>query len=416
MQKWTNFLQGSVAVQVQGAFPERFLNLCAQEGVVFWGVEFPNDHTLRLQVLRRHLGRLRPLAEKAMCRVEQQKQAGIPAFLAGFRRRYALLVGFALCLCAVAVLSRFVLTVEVQGNESIPTRVILEELKRQGVCPGAYGPSIDERQAGNRALLNLDGLAWISINLHGTRAEVLVRETVPKPEIVDEQTPAHVVAGASGIVTQVEVMSGQAVVAEGDTVVAGEVLISGDIDLPEPLYSEADFGILTVRAEGRVYARTWRTLSAAIPLEAQVKAYTGAETSRWSLTIFAHRLQIYKNGGISYDRYDKIKETHTLTLPGGRELPLTLTKETVREYDVVTVPIDTDAGEELLRQRLEERLAELLAPKGGQVCRTEFTAVRRDGLLTVTLVAECSEEIGMTMELDGEVGRHRPTTEPAPET
>ena len=34
-----NLLRGSVELEVQGAFPERFLNLCAQRGVAFWGVE-----------------------------------------------------------------------------------------------------------------------------------------------------------------------------------------------------------------------------------------------------------------------------------------------------------------------------------------------------------------------------------------
>ena len=416
MQKWTNFLRGSAAVEVTGAFPERFLNLCAQEGIGFWGLEAPDGHTLRIRVARRDVGKLEPLAGKAMCEVSCRWHSGMPFFLGQFRRRYALLVGFALSLCAVIVLSQFILTVDIQGNERVPTQTILEELKRQGVYPGVYGPSIDERQAGNRTLINLKNLAWISINIHGTRAEVLVRESVSKPEIVDESAPAHVVAGASGIITQLEVMSGQAVVQEGDTVVKGEMIISGVIDLQEPRYSEADFGTLTVRAAGRVYARTWHVLSAVIPLETDVKEYTGEEFSRWSLTIFDHRLQFYKNGGISYDRYDKIKNTKILTLPGGREMPLALTKETMREYDVCTVPINVDAGEELLRARLEERLTELLKPNGGEIRKTEFTAVRKDGLLTVTLIAECSEEIGKTMEFEGEVGRQRATAEPSPET
>ncbi len=416
MQKWVNFLRGSVGVEVTGAFPERFLNLCAQEGIGFWELEFPDAHTLRFRAVRRDMGRMEPLAQKVMCEISFQKRAGVPFFLAGFRRRYALLVGFVLSLCAVVVLSQFVLTVDVQGNKTVPTQVILEELKRLGVYPGVYGPSIDERQVGNEALLRLEDLSWISINLHGTRAEVLVRESIPKPEIVDERIPAHVVANGSGIITQMEVLSGQALVQEGDTVIEGEVIISGVVDLQEPKYSDFDLGTMTVRAAGNVYARTWRILSAVIPLEAEVKEYTGAETCRWSLTIFGHRLQFYKNGGISYDRYDKIKNTQILTLPGGREMPLTLTRETIREYDLYDVSINVDAGEELLRSRLEERLADIIEPNEGEVVKTDFTAVRKDGLLTVTLVAECSEQIGKTMEFEGEIGRNKATAEQSPET
>lgn len=416
MQKWVNFLRGSVGVEVTGAFPERFLNLCAQEGIGFWGLEFPDAHTLRFRAVRRDVGRMKQLAQKVMCEISFQKHAGVPFFLARFRRRYALLLGFTLALCAVVVLSQFVLTVDVQGNENVPTQIILEELRRLGVHPGVYGPSIDERQVGNEALLTLEDLSWISINLHGTRAEVLVRERIPKPEIVDESVPAHVVAGGSGIITQLEVLSGQALFQEGDTVVEGEVIISGVIDLQEPKYSQIDLGTMTVRAAGNVYARTWRILSAVIPLEASVKEYTGEEIGRWSLTIFGHRLQFYKNGGISYNRYDKIKNTKILTLPGGREMPLTLTQETIREYDLYDVSVNVDAGEELLRSCLEERLGEIIEPNEGEVLKTDFAVVRKDGLLTVTLVAECSEEIGKTMEFEGEIGRQKPADELQPKT
>lgn len=412
MQKWINFLRGSVRAEVTGAFPERFLNLCAQEGIGFWALEWPDSTTLRLRVARRDVKKLEGLARKVMCEVKIQTRSGMPFFLARFRRRYALLLGLALSLCTVGVLSQFILTVDVQGNENVPTAVILEEMKRLGVRPGVYGPSINENQVCNEALLGLKDLAWISVNLHGTRAEVLVRERSPKPEIVDESVPAHVVADGSGIITHMEVVSGEALFQEGDTVVEGEVVIRGVVDLKEPAYSEIDLGTLTVRAEGKVYARTWRTLTAVIPLEADVKEYTGAETSRWSLTIFGHRLQFYKNGGISYARYDKIKNAYTLTLPGGRQMPLTLTEETVREYGVSAASIDAEAGEELLRQRLAERLAELLETREGEVLKTDYTAVRRDGMLTVTLLAECSEQIGKTVEFEGRVGRNQGTAMP----
>lgn len=413
MQKWINLLRGSVRVKVTGAFPERFLNLCAQAGISFWDMEMPDGQTVCMQVAFSQLRRVRKAARTAMCDVSLGERAGFLPLLVQLRRRYALLVGLACALCTAAVLSQFILTVEVEGNETVPTAVILEEMKRLGVRPGAYGPSIEENLVCNEALLHLDELAWISVNLHGTRAEVLVRERTPKPEIVDESVPAHIVADASGIITHMEVRSGQAVVQEGSTVVAGETLISGEIDLQEPLYSEIDFGTLTARAAGTVYARTWRTMTARIPLKADVKQYTGEETSHWSLTIFGHRLQFYKNGGISYDRYDKIRETHPLTLPGGRELPVVLTRETVREYGLQPVEIDAQAGEKLLRGCLTDALDRCLAGREGSVLCTDYTAVLRDDMLEVTLVAECSEQIGKTVEFEGTVGRRtRPGAEP----
>lgn len=407
MQNGINFLLGSVRVQVTGAFPERFLNLCAQEGVGFWDMEQPDENTLYICLTARKLKRAEQLAQRGGCRLQVQRRVGLPFFLSRFRHRYALLIGLLASVCVVSVLSRFILTIDVEGNVNVPTGVILEELKRLGVRPGAYGPGIDENHVCNAALINLSELSWLSINLHGTRAQVMVRERSPKPELVDESVPAHVVADASGIILHQEITAGQAVFQEGDTVVEGEILVSGIVDLPEPLYSPIDLGTLTVHAAGRIYARTWRTLSASIPLMADKKEYTGEEKNLWSLTVMGNRVQISKNGGISGSRYDKIKNNYTLTLPGGRELPLTLTKETLRGYDVSAVEINMQAGEDLLREQLEKRLEELMQEKEGTVLRTQFTAVRRDGLLTVTMLAECTEQIGQTVEFEGAVGHSR---------
>ena len=314
----------------------------------------------------------------------------------------------------MAVLSRFILTVDVSGNERVSTERILEELKQLGVRPGAYGPSIDENLVCNEMRLALDELSWIAVNLHGTRAEVLVAERIPKPQVVDESIPAHIVADGAGIITKMRVLNGQARFDVGDTVVDGEIIISGVMDLEEPQYSTIDMGTLTVRAEGVVQARTWRTLTAVIPLEANLKAYTGEETVRRSLTFFSHRLQFYKNGGISYDRYDKIAETRNLSLPKVGTVPVALTRETVREYGLTTAAIDLKAAEQMLCTRLEAQLNALVTDHNGQVVQTAFSATQSDGMLKVTLVAECSEQIGKILEFDGEVGRWRPGQEPSP--
>ena len=237
MQKLINLLRGSVRLEVAGAFPERFLNLCAQRGVAFWGVEWRDGNVLRVTVARRDVRRAEALGERVLCDVVRLNRSGVPYFLGRFRKRYAFLAGLTLSLLAVCILSRFILTVDVVGNETVSTAQILSELRRQGVRPGTYGPSIDERKVSNEALLQLPGLSWMAINLHGTRAEVLVRETLPEPQVVDENELGDVVAEAPGIITHMEVEEGQALFQEGDTVLEGEVVISGAMRLDPPEYS-----------------------------------------------------------------------------------------------------------------------------------------------------------------------------------
>lgn len=389
-----NLLRGSAALEVTGQFPERFLNLCAQRGVAFWDVEQPDEHTLRLTVAWTDRGGLDELAARAGCVICQGERKGLPPFLLRFRKRYALLVGLALALAAVSVLSRFVLVIDVEGNARVPSATIHAALDRAGLRPGCYGPSLAAREIANTALLELPELSWMTVNLHGIRAEVLVRERVEPPEFdpQDDQR-GDIVARAPGIVTALEVYAGDAAVDKGATVLPGDVLIRGSVELQPPPYSEDAPLYVPVRAMGQVEGRTWRTLQASIPLTAQVKVATGEEESRWSASFFSRRVNFYQNSGIPFTRYDKITKTWVLKLPGDLTLPFTLRREVCRAYDTVPAAVEPQAAQTMLEQQLTRRLAELLDGRG-EVVSQSFSASEADGALTVTLSAECREELG----------------------
>lgn len=399
MQAIINFLRGSVRISITGAFPERFLNLCAQKSVAFWHLEWLDANTLRLRIARKDVKFLRTIAERTGCDLNLERRVGVPYFLARFRKRYALLVGFALALVTACVFSRFILTIEVTGNSRVSTATILSELHHQGVTIGTYGPSINERDVSHAVLISLQDLSFMSINLHGTRAEVIVRETDPVPNLVDEKIPTDVVSTATGIITQMEVLAGEARFKEGDTVLAGETLISGVVDIKEPAYSTGDLGVMLVHAQGRVYARTWRTIKSTIPLQAEIKSYTGREKTRYALTLLGHRINFYGNGGISFPKYDKISKKQTLTLPGGMVIPITLSREVFRDYTTMEAPLNADAAEALLKEDLQQALQNAVVD--GKVLRTDFSTVRENGFLTVTLLAECSEQIAREVPMEG---------------
>ncbi len=392
MKRLMNFLRGMVTLTVTGPFPERLINLCAQEEIDFWAVTWLDMNTLRLTTRRRTLALLGELAERVGCQVQVEGSRGLPDFLLRFRKRYAFLVGLTLALCAVAVLSRFVLTIEVTGNERVPTAVILTQLRQLGVKPGVYGPSIDRQQVAQEALLELEELSWMGINLHGTRLEVIVRESIPAPERVDEKGYYDIVAEADGIITQVEAELGDAVVKEGDTVLAGETLISGTVTMEPPQYSDLPNRYYQTHARGRVWARTWRTLTAAIPVQAEVKEYTGEKRTGWTLEWMGRRWTLWGGGG-GETGWEQTEDTWQAVLPGGVALPLSLERETRRAYTTRSLEVDLEAAQSLLEGQLRERLEKLIG-EDGTVVSTNYSARVADGQFQVTLAAECREEIG----------------------
>ena len=69
MKRAMNYVRGTVTLTARGLFPERLLNLCAQEGAPCWGVEWTDDHTLRLTTFRHKLSLVKKLAQRAGCEI-----------------------------------------------------------------------------------------------------------------------------------------------------------------------------------------------------------------------------------------------------------------------------------------------------------------------------------------------------------
>ncbi len=392
MKALFNFLRGMILLEVTAPFPERFINLCAQGNIEFWAMEQLDQHTLRLTARRRYKKEILAIAQKLGCEVHLEGSRGLPDFLGRFRARYAFLAGLCFAVCAVLFLSRFVLTIEVTGNEQVPTAVILSQLRQLGVRQGVYGPSLDRKQLAQEALVELPELSFMAINLHGTRLEVIVREVVKAPERVDVAENIDLAAETDGLILKVEPELGDSLVKVGDTVAAGDILISGTVTMEPPIYSGLPNRYFQTHARGRVWARTWRTLTASIPLESLGKEYTGREKSCWSVTLFGQRMEIFGTTSISWPMYDKI------TTVRQSALPLALVRERFREYQAVTLELDRDQAQTMVEGRLMEQLRAIIG-EDGTVSASRFTARVEEGILEVTLNAECREEI--TVERPG---------------
>ena len=403
MQKAVNFLRGSVRLEVSGPYPERFFNICAAENLGFWAVQRVDGTTVRLTVPRRERKRAAALGRRCMSEVRPVRERGLPEFLLRFRRRYGMLAGLFLALMAAVVLSRFVLVVEVTGNETVPTAAILAELREAGFGVGSYGPRVDERAVSNRVLLRMEELGFLSINLHGVRAQVVVREAARAPEVADPGAAADIVAARDGYVLDVDALAGEARVQPGQAVLAGEVLISGLVTCESGDGSGNIASSYQVAAKGRVWAQTRRTYTARTPLTAWGKAYTGRERTRWSLRILDQCVKISAKAFQPFENYDTIIEVSSLTLKSGLTLPVALVKTVCAEYVPEARAVTEESAEAYLRAELTRRLNEALGD-GGEVLDLTWSADRTGDALTVTVEAVCREEIGRTVPLSPAAG------------
>ena len=392
-----NRLRGQVRIRAESAFPERVLNLCGARDLAFWDLEWESPTAFTCRLSRRDWHALRKAAENLDCALTVVRREGAPYFLFRFRHRQALVTGLVACLLGLFLGSFFVWDFQVEGNETVPTERILRALEKCGVGLGSFGLSLDGEDIRNHVLLDLPELSWITANVSGCRATVQVRERVEPPELLDERAAANVVARRAGLVLEVQALAGVAAVLPGTAVTEGQLLISGVEDTDT-------FGARVLAGMGEVRARTWYTLTTDVPLTAAEKRYTGEKKTGVSLIFGTHRVKFFANSSIEGGKYDKITNRYPLTLLDV-PLPVTVVTETYRFYDTVPAEQSAAQAERAAEAVLTERLHAMVDP-WGTVSSTLCASRRRGDSLTVTLAAECVEQIGesvpiLTEESDG---------------
>lgn len=390
LKEIVNRLRGQIWVRVEAPFPERVLNLCSARGLAFWDLAWESENAFTCRLSRRDCGRLRRALKGLDCSMTAVRGEGVPFFLGRFRRRQVLLAGLFLCALWVTVSSFFIWDFTVEGNETVTEEEILRALEKNGVGLGTLGLGLDTEDLRNHILLEIPELCWITVNVSGCRATVQVRERRQVPELVSKRAPSNVTARRDGLVLEVQALDGTACVLPGASVTRGQILISGVEDTET-------FGARVLTGMGTVEARTWYTLTAHMPLTAPMKVYTGEERTFYSLIVGTRRIKFFSNSGMEAGTYDKITTRDRWSF-FGLPLPVTLERETCRYYQLRESTVDPAAAENAAEAALTEYLYSLVEGYG-TVSSTLCTSRRRGDVLTVTLTAECVEQIGQTVPI-----------------
>lgn len=140
----------------------------------------------------------------------------------------------------------------IEGNERLSKEELLSACREMGLYPGVRKRSVDTQAVTNGLLEDFADISWVSVGIHGTDATIRLAETIEGVEIIDKETPCDIVASTDGVILQITAERGTPLVAAGDVVKKGDVLISSALTIG--LEGEEQHTEYTA-AEGTVTAR-----------------------------------------------------------------------------------------------------------------------------------------------------------------
>ena len=311
---------------------------------------------------------------------------GLPAYFRAALKSPVSLVAAAISLALVIGAPSLVWDVRAVGGERITEEVLEGYLEPLGLSVGSLWSRIDTAEIETALLAEHPDVAWVNINRRGSVAYVEIRETEDAPPPSVATGYANIVAAEDCIISEISVTGGHALVAVGEVVRKGDVLISGVL----PPESGGGF----CRASGTVKGVVDGSVSVEVSRVASEKEYGNGSPSAFSVKILNFSINIFKIYRNYGSKYAIIENNEKIRLPNGRELPITL----MREYAVpVTENERLLSDGELTRLAGEKMLEALRLRVGeGELCRASSSGgFTEDGYSMKTNFAVI-EEVGLT--------------------
>jgi len=294
LKKLLLFLQGYVVVMIEGPV-ERFINSSVSMGVNLHDLKSLSTTKIQFKVPLHDFWKIHSIIRQTDYKIKVLDKQGLPLFWNKAKKRKLSIIGVIAFVVSMYTLSSLVWFIDVYSHEDlvyIEKYEIVEIAKKSGLRTGIFKSNIDVRMVEREILSQTPELSWVGLKFQGTRVIVEVVER----KLLDEEhmnvEPRHLIAAKDGIIHEVLVMMGQPFVQVGDSVTAGQILISGMIN-PQG-----------VSARGIVRARVWYEGQGSAELEEIIKHRTGATQRAYYLNLPDRKIVLIGSIESRFENYE----------------------------------------------------------------------------------------------------------------
>ncbi len=364
------FIKGYVRIRVHSPEMERFLNLCANNGLLLYQIcELGGD--CELEISLSDFFHLQPICRKTHTRIHIILKRGLPFFFHRNRKRKALFVGIILCFVLLQILSTRIWNIHVDGNYSYSTQSILQYLEEQKISHGIAKKDISCAQISAGIREHFPDMIWVAAKISGTRLMISVQENMDALPEKEEaaSVPSDLVATKSGEILRMVTRQGIPQAQVGDQCEKGQILIRGLVDIMN------DNGELVrqaqVPADGDVYIKTSYPYYKEFPLTYKKRIYTGK--TKKDLVLQLHSLELALGlPGKSFAHYDRVGRFKEVKLTENFYLPIAYGNKISYEYRIIEKEYTQEEARALAKDQILFFLDQILE-KGVEILENNVT-------------------------------------------
>ncbi len=366
----------------------RALNVILKNSLTYIKATFLENDDLKITIYSSNYEDYKKVFFENKIDVTFSNERGLMAFFKKNKHRVGLLIGFVMLFAVIMLSSSFVWSINVSGNDKLSDEEVIKQLNEAGFSVGSYVPSIDYKDLHNKVLLNSNDISWISVNITGNVANVLVKERLDEKEKEDNKY-TNIVAKYDGQIALVSVIDGKKQISIGDIVRKGDLLISGVLD------SQSQ-GVRYVNAKGSVEAYVNKTINVKIPYESTKKVLTNNVHRQKSYKIFNKNIFFSLKYRNCSDFCDTIEKTEQITLFNKIKLPIYRTTTLYYEYEYQNVTYTKEQAVDLAFKELRSKMD--LELKNAELISKNISTTYDENFFYINCELYCLEDIASSVE------------------
>ena len=227
------------------------------------------------------------------------KVTGIYDILNKIKRNYIFCICLLIGTILFFIMSNMVVKINIIHENSEIREIIADELDEYGIKVLSFKKSYKELDKIRQEILDKypDKLDWMEFDVDGMIINVRIEERIITDTSKDDLV-CNLVAAKSGIINDIKVEQGEALVNINDYVKEGDILVTGVINYNEETKR-------TTCASGEIYATTWYTVDVKIPFEYSEYEETGKKKYNIVWENDGNKKQILRERFDSYNSYLK---------------------------------------------------------------------------------------------------------------
>lgn len=402
MERIANYIYGYVRVRIEG-YTSRALTAIHRAGIDYRELSEKGDGIEFIMANRFKKALLRALSGLG-CRVEISDQIGVLTTAYRYRHRPGIIVGAFVFAGVLWASTYFVWDISVEGNRRFSEGEIIASFEDLGLQYGTFIPSVDFDRICHDYLIASDDMAFVSVNMEGTVANIVVKERTDREAEWHTDSPSDVIAAEDGQIVSFAAWSGEAKIHLGQVVKKGDLLIAGTKDIEE---NGEVVGYDTVRSYGTVQAKVYREFTVEVPLKGTHKVYSGEEKREKQYKFFTKAVKTFGNSGNYDEFYDKIEASERVELFGVVKLPVFVDTVVYREYTEEPYEYTEAQAAKVAEAKMMKLLSEELY--GCELLSKKSTGTLEGGVYTLKCGVYCITDIAKEVEIQSGEKDGRPT-------